>query len=118
MNIPLSIISDGGPTFMIPLLLLIVVIIILFIIGLVGKMTLAKCSKLIGHVSLFALVWGFLGSTIGLITAFDSIDGAGEIAQPMMAGGLKVALLTTLFGLVAFLIGRVAMIVLTLKTKA
>jgi hypothetical protein len=35
----------------------------------------------------------------------------------MMAGGLKIALLTTLFGLVAFLIGRFTMIVLALKNK-
>ncbi len=117
MNIPLSIIADGGPTFMIPLILLMIVIITLFIVGLTCKLTLTKSSKLIGHVSLFALVWGFLGSTIGLITAFDAIDAKGAIAQPMMAGGLKIALLTTLFGLVAFLIGRFTMIVLAIKNK-
>lgn len=113
-----SIITDGGPTFMIPLVLLIVVIVVLFALALIGKQAIGKTSKLIAHISLFAMVWGFLGSTIGLITAFDAIEGAGGVSQPMMASGLKIALLTTLFGLIAFLIGRVAIIVLTLKEKA
>jgi hypothetical protein len=110
-------IMEGGPTFMIPLVILILVIIALFIASLAGKFKKEKALKLIGHISLFALVWGFLGSTIGLITAFDAIDAAGTVSQPMMASGLKVALLTTVFGLVTFLIGRITMIVLAIKSE-
>jgi hypothetical protein len=113
----LSIIQDGGTTFMVPLLLLILTIVILFVVALTGKKDKEKMSKLIGHISLFGMIWGLLGSTIGLITAFDSIDAVGAISQPMMAGGLKVALITTVFGLATFLIGRAAMIVLTLTSK-
>jgi len=113
----LSIISDGGPVFMIPLVLLMVVVIILLVVALSGKMSINKASKLIGHVSLFALVWGFLGSTLGLISAFDAIESVGGISEPMMASGLKIALLSTLFGLITFLIGRAVIIILTLKEK-
>ena len=110
-------IMEGGPVFMVPLVLLILLIIVLFILVIIGKKDNSKTSKLIGHLSLFGMIWGFLGSTIGLITAFDSIDASGAVSQPMMAGGLKVALLTTVFGLVTFLIGRIAMIVLALSSK-
>ena len=110
-------ISEGGPTFMIPMLLIIVSIIVLFIIALIGKKKIAHVNQLIGHLSLFGMIWGLLGSTIGLISAFDAIEGAGNISQPLFAGGLKVALLTTVFGFVTFLIGRAAMFVLTLKSQ-
>jgi hypothetical protein len=115
---PVNIIQDGGPIFMIPLVLLIVLILILFILAFIGKNAINKTSKLIGHISLFAMVWGFLGSTIGLIAAFDAIEGSGGVSQPIIASGLKIALITTLFGLLAFLIGRATMIVLALKDKA
>ncbi len=83
--------------------------------GLLGKKNLAKSIQLIGHLSLFGMMWGFLGSTIGLITAFDAI-GDMEVAKHIVAGGLKVALLTTVFGLISFLIGRAAIIILTLRS--
>ncbi|MFC4632358.1 MotA/TolQ/ExbB proton channel family protein [Dokdonia ponticola] len=110
-------IQEGGPLFMIPLVLLMVVIVVLFVMGLIGKKRAQHANQLIGHLSLFAMMWGFLGSTIGLIAAFDAIEGIGKVSQPMFAGGLKVALLTTVFGLITFLIGRVAMLVLTIKSQ-
>ena len=110
-------IQEGGPVFMIPLVLIIITIVVLFILSLLGKKSVIHTNQLIGHLSLFAMIWGFLGSTIGLITAFDAIEAAGDVSQPMFAGGLKVALLTTVFGLLTFLIGRLAMLVLTIKTQ-
>lgn len=117
MKIPLNIISDGGPFFMTPLILFIFLLIILCVLALRKAETRKKYSVLISHISLFALVWGFLGSTLGLIQAFDTIESVGDISNGMMAGGLKIALLTTLFGLVTFLIGRFCMILITLKSK-
>lgn len=114
MNIPISIINDGGPLFMIPLVVFILVIAGLLVLSLIKKPS-QKLSKLISHISLFALVWGFLGSTLGLIQAFDAIESVGGVSDGRMAGGLKIALLTTLFGLVAFLVGRLALIIITLK---
>ncbi len=110
-------IQEGGPAFTVPLVLIIITIIVLFIIALLGKKKLLHTNQLIGHLSLFAMIWGFLGSTMGLISAFDAIEAIGDVSQPMFAGGLKVALLTTVFGLVTFLIGRVAMLILTMKSQ-
>ena len=110
-------IQEGGPVFMVPLVLIIIIIVILFIVGLLGKKKLLHVNQLLGHLSLFGMIWGFLGSTIGLITAFDAIESIGNVSQPMFSGGVKVALLTTVFGLVTFLIGRVAMLVLTIKLQ-
>lgn len=102
---------------MVPILLVLLAVLVLFILALVGKKRVRNTLELIGHLSLFALMWGLLGSTIGLITAFDAIEGNGNISQPMMAGGLKVALLCTVFGLLCFVISRVVMLVLTIKAQ-
>lgn len=109
--------NEGGPLFMYPILIVILVILTLLVISLMGKRAKRATSEIIGHLSLFAMMWGFLGSTLGLITAFDAIEGSGNISQPMMAGGLKVALLCTLFGLFTFVIGRLSMLVLTIKAQ-
>lgn len=110
-------INEGGPVFMIPILLVLLSVVILLVIALLGKKGARSTSELIGHLSLFALMWGLLGSTLGLITAFDAIEGSGNISQPMMAGGLKVALLCTVFGLFCFVISRIAMLILTIKAQ-
>ena len=47
---------------------------------------------------------GFMGTVIGMIQAFDSIERAGDIRPSDVAGGIKVALLTTVFGLIAAMI--------------
>ena len=50
---------------------------------------------------------GFLGTVIGMVGAFDAIQGAGEISPALVAGGIKVALLTTVFGLIVAMILQV-----------
>ncbi|MEG0789513.1 MAG: MotA/TolQ/ExbB proton channel family protein [Alistipes sp.] len=47
---------------------------------------------------------GFMGTVVGMIQAFDSIQAAGDISPTLVAGGIKVALLTTLMGLIAAVI--------------
>lgn len=47
---------------------------------------------------------GFLGTVIGMVEAFDAIEQAGDISPSLVAGGIKVALLTTVFGLIVALI--------------
>lgn len=46
---------------------------------------------------------GFLGTVIGMVMAFDQIQQAGDISPAVVAGGMKVALLTTIFGIVVAL---------------
>ena len=47
---------------------------------------------------------GFLGTVIGMVQAFDDIQRAGDISPTIVAGGMKVALITTIGGLIVALI--------------
>lgn len=51
-----------------------------------------------------APMFGFLGTVVGMVTAFDAIETAGDISPSLVAGGIKVALLTTVFGLITAII--------------
>ena len=50
---------------------------------------------------------GFLGTVVGMVQAFDDIEAAGDISPTVVAGGMKVALITTIFGIVVALILQV-----------
>ena len=50
---------------------------------------------------------GFLGTVIGMVMAFDKIQQAGDISPTVVAGGMKVALITTIFGLIVAMILQV-----------
>lgn len=50
---------------------------------------------------------GFLGTVVGMVMAFDKIQQQGDISPTVVAGGMKVALITTIFGLVVALILQV-----------
>ena len=47
---------------------------------------------------------GFMGTVIGMVMAFDQIQQAGDISPTVVAGGMKVALITTIFGIIVALI--------------
>lgn len=47
---------------------------------------------------------GFLGTVIGMVAAFDKIQQVGDISPTVVAGGMKVALITTIYGLIVALI--------------
>ena len=51
-----------------------------------------------------APMFGFLGTVVGMVEAFDAIESAGDISPSLVAGGIKVALLTTVFGLITAII--------------
>ena len=51
-----------------------------------------------------APMFGFMGTVIGMIKAFDDIAAAGDMSPTIVASGMKVALLTTVFGLIAAII--------------
>lgn len=50
---------------------------------------------------------GFLGTVIGMVMAFDDIQKAGDISPNVVAGGMKVALITTVAGLIVAMILQV-----------
>ena len=96
--------NEGGPLFMYTTLLILIVIILLLIRGFLKPAARDKTITLVSSISLFVLVWGFLGQMLGLIGAFDAIEAAGDISPSLVAGGIKVALLTTVFGLIVAMI--------------
>ncbi len=58
-------------------------------------------------ISLFiaiAPMLGFMGTVIGMIQSFDKIEQASDMSPSIVAGGIKVALLTTVFGLISAII--------------
>ena len=54
-----------------------------------------------------APMFGFMGTVIGMIAAFDAIEVAGDISPSLVASGIKVALITTVFGLIVAIILQV-----------
>ncbi len=50
---------------------------------------------------------GFLGTVVGMVMAFDNIQRQGDISPTIVAGGMKVALITTIFGIIVALILQV-----------
>ncbi|MCT8339593.1 MotA/TolQ/ExbB proton channel family protein [Flavobacteriaceae bacterium TK19130] len=72
-----------------------------------GGVQMGQLEKNVSWVSLFialAPMLGFMGTVIGMIVAFDKIQAAGDMNPSLVAGGIKVALLTTVFGLIVAII--------------
>ena len=65
-----------------------------------------------------ALALGASGTLIGLISALEFISQAGSVAPSIMAGGLRVSLLSSVFGLLTFALSRLTvLVILTLKPE-
>lgn len=72
-----------------------------------GSVQMGLLEKGVSWISLFialAPMLGFMGTVIGMIDAFDAIEAAGDISPSLVAGGIKIALLTTVFGLIVAII--------------
>ncbi|MBP9151417.1 MAG: MotA/TolQ/ExbB proton channel family protein [Flavobacteriales bacterium] len=75
-----------------------------------GSVQMGLLEKGLSWISLciaMAPMLGFMGTVIGMIEAFDAIEIAGDISPSLVAGGIKVALLTTVFGLIVAMILQV-----------
>lgn len=114
---------EGGPFFM-SLILICLLLAAFFIIkgGLALKtepLKVKKYLRLVSDVSLLGLVLGFLGSIIGMVQAFDAIEGFNqELNSAMIAGGLKVSFLTAIFGSFVFIVSRIGILILRSLQKA
>jgi len=72
-----------------------------------GSVQMGRLESGLSWISLFialAPMLGFMGTVIGMIGAFDAIEAAGDISPAIVAHGIKVALLTTVFGLIVAII--------------
>ena len=75
-----------------------------------GNVQVGQLEKNVSWLALFIAVapmFGFMGTVIGMIEAFDKIEAAGDMQPSLVAGGIKVALLTTVFGLIVAIILQV-----------
>ena len=75
-----------------------------------GSVQTGQLESGLGWLSLFIALspsLGFMGTVVGLVQSFDSIQAAGDISPALVAGGMKVALLTTLLGLIAAMVLQV-----------
>jgi biopolymer transport protein ExbB len=75
-----------------------------------GSVQMGQLESNLGWIALFiaiAPMLGFMGTVIGMIQAFDEIQIAGDISPTLVAGGMKVALITTVGGLIVAIILQV-----------
>lgn len=75
-----------------------------------GSVLMGQLENGLTWISLFiaiAPMLGFMGTVIGMIGAFDAIQAAGDISPSLVAGGIKVALITTVTGLIVAIILQV-----------
>ena len=92
-----------------------------------GSVQMGQLEGGLSWITLFIAVapmLGFMGTVIGMIQAFDEIQRAGDISPTLVAGGMKVALITTVGGLIVaiilqilynYLISKVDSIVLSME---
>jgi biopolymer transport protein ExbB len=75
-----------------------------------GGVQMSQMESGLTWISLFiaiAPMLGFLGTVVGMIVAFDNIEKAGDIDPTLVAGGIKIALITTVTGLIVAMILQV-----------
>jgi biopolymer transport protein ExbB/TolQ len=102
---------EGGALFMgtLTLIFFVLILVTLFTVVLIAKSKGEEENKIknllsyIKNIGLFGLVFGIFGQLIGLYEAFGAIQEMGDVSPALLAGGLKVSMLTTLYGVVIFL---------------
>ena len=72
-------------------------------------------TSLIKEVGLFALIIGLLASAIDLMSALQAIEMAGDVSPSLLAGGLKIAFITPVYGLIIYALSLLIYFVLSAK---
>ena len=110
-------IEEGGPFAMslivLSFLLMLFLIVRAFLKLKAPKLIFDKSIKLINQLALIALVVGLFNQWLGLIQVFDAFESLNEIEPQLFAGGIKITLLSPIFGGFVFLFGRIMTFVLT-----
>ena len=68
------------------------------------KANFAHRLKYVKSIGLFTMITGILGQLIGLMMAFSAIEKASDISPAIVAGGLKVSMITTLYGISIYML--------------
>ena len=66
----------------------------------------------IKSVGLLAIITGVLGQLIGLFSAFEAIQQMGSVSPAMLAGGLKVSMITTIYGMIIYIVAILLAIII------
>jgi flagellar motor component MotA len=112
---------EGGALFM-SLILFCLLMSIFFTVKSILKIKTDKevSKKILKHISdsgTLGLALGVMGAFLGLISAFDVLEASGAADPAIIAGGLKVALLSPLFGVFTFLVSKLAILILRIIQK-
>ncbi len=108
---------DGGPVFTVVIFICLIFVLALFAAAYMNKANQEKFMSLMKHIGWFAVAWGFMGRTFGLINAFDAVAAHGELTPSLLADGLKMALVDPLFGIFVFVVARIGIIILVATKK-
>ena len=101
----------GGPLFMGILTAILIIMVAWTVYHLIPvisqkEVNISKSKSKLKHIKTigtFGLVTGILGQLIGLYQAFDVLEKMGNVSQSLLAGGLKVSMITNLYGIFIFL---------------
>jgi hypothetical protein len=101
----------GGPLFMgilTALLIILLAVTVYFAVSIAsgrasGKVNFRHQLTYLKSIGLFIMITGILGQLIGLMDAFKAIERVGDISPTIMAGGLKISMITTLYGILIYL---------------
>ncbi len=112
---------EGGALFMSLILICLLILIYFTVKSILNLKTNTEVSKkMLKHISdsgSLGLALGVMGSFMGITTAFDALEATGAAEPSILAGGLKVALLSTLFGLFTFSVSKLAILLLRIVQK-
>ncbi|MDG1055155.1 MAG: MotA/TolQ/ExbB proton channel family protein [Schleiferiaceae bacterium] len=90
----------GGPLFMGMLTLIFIALVVA-----------AVLKKDVKEIGLLALALGILGQLIGLMGAFEGIEAMGGVSQSILVGGLKVSSITSIYGLLIYIVSLIVQVV-------
>lgn len=112
---------EGGALFMSLILICLLLSIYFMARGFLSVKTNPVLSKkmlpFINDSGILGLALGFFSAFLGLIAGFDVLEASGNAEPSIVAGGIKVALLSPIFGLFTFVISRIGMLLLRLLQK-
>ncbi|WP_420582670.1 MotA/TolQ/ExbB proton channel family protein [Reichenbachiella sp.] len=100
----IDLLFEGGILFMSILTITLAISLGLTIFHLVNKTQDESQLALIKSVGLFALVFGILGQFIGLYGALQHISQVESVSSAMLAGGIRVSSITSIYGMIIFVV--------------
>ncbi len=115
--------QQGGPLFMGILTLLFITMIVFIVQAFMTSLDPDNEDKYrsilsrIKSVGTLALVFGILGQLIGLFSAMQYMESSGGVAAPILAGGFKVSMITTIYGLIIYIVHIVALLLIRIKNN-